>query len=209
MSSIETLQHRKRQLVRNAIWDAAIDLFAEKGFDQTTIEEIALAAGVSRRSFFRYFASKDDLMAQGIVTYGTMLCEAVGACPQTCSLLDVVRQTTLEVAKGVAAQPRTRTIIHVAVNSPAARRAQLSQSAGAEDRVAQAFAVRCRNRPKDELTPRLLAGLTFAVLDLAFRHWFWHPHQDISATIEQIFATLCRLVSEDSKPREVKRSHRT
>src|SRR5580704_3163592 len=49
-----TLQVRKQQLVRGAIYEAAIELFGKKGFDQTTVEEVAQAAGVSRRSFFRY-----------------------------------------------------------------------------------------------------------------------------------------------------------
>jgi len=63
-----SIQKRKRLLVRNTIWDAAIALFDKRGFDQTTVDEIAKAAGVSRRSFFRYFASKDDLLAQGMIT---------------------------------------------------------------------------------------------------------------------------------------------
>src|SRR5437899_1533793 len=53
--SVPTLQARKQRLVRDAIWDAAIDLFAQEGFDETTVDDIARAAGVSRRSFFRYF----------------------------------------------------------------------------------------------------------------------------------------------------------
>ena len=58
----KSLQSRKRQLVQDAIYEAAIDLFTKKGFDETTVEELAEAAGISRRSFFRYFQSKDDLL---------------------------------------------------------------------------------------------------------------------------------------------------
>src|SRR5216684_2163838 len=88
-----TLQARKQQVVRDAIWDAAIDLFAEKGFDETTVDDIAEAAGVSRRSFFRYFASKSDLMAHGMVNYGAELSAAIDACPQSYSLAEVFRET--------------------------------------------------------------------------------------------------------------------
>jgi AcrR family transcriptional regulator len=53
----EKLQARKQQVVRDAIHDAAIGLFAVKGFDKTTVDEIAEAAGISRRSFFNYYVS--------------------------------------------------------------------------------------------------------------------------------------------------------
>ena len=73
----QTLQVRKQELVRDAIYDAAIDLFAVKGFEETTVEEVAQAAGVSRRSFFRYYATKDDLLAQGVLKYGSALTAAI------------------------------------------------------------------------------------------------------------------------------------
>jgi hypothetical protein len=95
VSSPVTLQERKQQFVRDAIWDAAIDLFDRKGFDETTVEEIAQAAGTSRRSFFRYFESKSDLLAQAVVSYGTSLTDAIENCPAKYSLGDVFRSTVL------------------------------------------------------------------------------------------------------------------
>ena len=122
----ETLQARKQQLVKEAIWDAAIDLFAEKGFDESTVEEIARAAGVSRRSFFRYFSSKKDLMAQGVLLYGATLRGAIEACPRSYTLLETMERVTLEVARHTADQPRTRQIFTIAENSMAANEALLS-----------------------------------------------------------------------------------
>ena len=65
-ASQASLQTRKQAFVREAIWAAAMDLFAEKGFEETTIDDIVNAAGTSRRTFFRHFESKRDLMAQPI-----------------------------------------------------------------------------------------------------------------------------------------------
>jgi AcrR family transcriptional regulator len=56
------LPERKRQLVRLEIARAAWLLFAERGYEDTTVDEIARAAGISRRSFFRYFSSKEDVV---------------------------------------------------------------------------------------------------------------------------------------------------
>src|SRR5882724_4825502 len=110
---VPTLHARKQQFVRDAIWDTATDLFAEKGFDETTVDDIAQAAGVSRRSFFRYFASKNDLMAHGMVNYGAELTAAIDACPQTYSLSEVFRETALRVAQKSVAHPRTRKIMAI------------------------------------------------------------------------------------------------
>jgi AcrR family transcriptional regulator len=57
---------RKKNETRQALRDAAHRLFAEKGFSQTTIDDITEAADVSRRTFFRYYASKDDLLRSDV-----------------------------------------------------------------------------------------------------------------------------------------------
>jgi AcrR family transcriptional regulator len=56
------LRERKRQQTRQALISAAMQLFAEKGYDQTTVAEIAAAADVSTKTFFNHFASKDEVL---------------------------------------------------------------------------------------------------------------------------------------------------
>ncbi len=191
-----TLQTRKHQLVRDAIWDAAIDLFEEKGFDEATVEEISHRAGVSRRSFFRYYASKKDLMAQGVLTYGTMLRGAIEACPQSCTLLEILRQATLKVARVSAEQPRTRQIFRIANGSAAAYEALLSALPAAEKEVAEAFESRLGREPGNPLKPKLLASLTLALLNTALACWGQEEPKDISIVINQAFATLSQLASQ-------------
>src|SRR5271166_3275079 len=94
-----SLRSRKQQFVRNAIFDAAIELFVAKGFDETTVEEVAQAAGVSRASLFRYFSSKDDLLAQNVVKYGHALTAAIKASQPSLPPFEIMKETVLCVAR--------------------------------------------------------------------------------------------------------------
>lgn len=194
-----TLQTRKQELVRTAIWDAATDLFAEKGYDETTIEDIARKSGVSRRTFFRYFSSKSDLMGYGTVGYGAHLIEAIEACPRTCSLAEVFRGTVLQVAQVCAAHPRTRKIMGIAVKCPAAREAHYSRTPELLERVEAALADRYGNRSGDDLTPRIVTQMVLSALSLIFMQWFEQGDEDISATAEHVLGTLELLVCRDRK----------
>jgi AcrR family transcriptional regulator len=195
-SSLPTLQARKQQLVRDAIWDAAVDLFISKGFDETTVDNIVEAAGISRRSFFRYFSSKNDLMAHAVVNYGTSLNETIRACPRDHSLPEVFRETVRKVASQTTPSLRTRKIMEIAAKYPAAREAQLSRLAEVQDQVAEVYAERCTRSRPDDPTPHLLAALTLSTLTTSFRSWFHNGAADISVTVDHVLATLSRLVCE-------------
>ena len=194
------LQARKQDFVRSAIWDAAIGLFAERGFDETTIDEIARAAGVSTRTFFRYFASKADLMGQGMITYRTVLGDAVRQAPAALTPMQVLRHTVHKVAADAAAQPRTRQIVDIASASPAAREAQLARRAEVENALADSFAIRTRTGADDDVSGRLLAALTLAAVDVTFRVWSKTDGADIVAIADDVLDTLTGLVAGRTAP---------
>jgi AcrR family transcriptional regulator len=191
----EVLLRRKQQVVQDAIWNAAIDLFGKKGFDETTVDDIAAAAGVSQRTFFRYFASKSDLMGQGMLTYGEALRAAIKASPKSANAFDVLRGAVLDVATTVASFPRTRDVIAISIKCPAAREAQLSRMGQVEQIVAQAFAARMKKGRENEMSSRLLGGLTLTILDETMRLWFNGGTQDIAVVAEQVMKGLCSLVA--------------
>lgn len=190
VNAATTLNARKRQFIRNQIWDTAIDLFAEQGFDKTTVEDIARAAGVSQRTFFRYFSSRSDLMAQTVLNYGTAVAKVINSCPRGYTLSEVLRETVLQVARQAAEQPRTRKIIEISAKYAAAREAQLSRIAEVQETVASVYARRCKDLRRGDPTPKILAQLTLAMTDVALQCWFEDGGQDISASVEQAFRTL-------------------
>jgi AcrR family transcriptional regulator len=70
MSAGRGLRQRTRDAVRAQIADVALVMFDEQGFDETTVDQITSAVGISPRSFFRYFASKEDVVLGDPMIYG-------------------------------------------------------------------------------------------------------------------------------------------
>lgn len=83
MTSVEPLglRERTRLAVRGEISAAAMRLFAEQGFENTSVEQIAAAAGISSRSFFRYFQTKEDVVLGNLAEAGARLQDALEARP--------------------------------------------------------------------------------------------------------------------------------
>jgi len=107
------LKMLKQELVRDAIYHAAIDLFTRNGYNETRIDQIAEAAGVSQRSFFRYFATKDDLLGYSIAKRGDVLVSAAQACPADTPILEVIRTAVEASIEFAQSQPQTRQIIEI------------------------------------------------------------------------------------------------
>jgi len=203
-----TLRSRKQQFVRDAIFDAAIELFAAKGFDETTVEEVAKAAGVSRASFFRYFSSKDDLLAQNVMKYGQFLIETIKACPPSFTPFEIIRQTVLSVAKQTVTHPHTRQVIDIAQRSASATQAHMSRMIEVEGNVAAAFAERIGVASKDELEPRLLATLTLSAMNVAIMSWYRGDFQELLAAVEQVFIRLTQILCDQTGSKQHTRNGR-
>ncbi|ANP51232.1 AcrR family transcriptional regulator [Streptomyces griseochromogenes] len=86
-----TLWDRSRQVAAQAILDTAVRLFAEQGYEQTTIAQIAREAGISQRSLFRYFGTKEDLVCGDQEALGLLLKRTVEQQPAEVSVWDALR----------------------------------------------------------------------------------------------------------------------
>ena len=71
-----------RRAVRTQIAEAAMALFVAEGFDETTVDQIASAVGISSRSVFRYFATKEDMVVGHLDEIGERLAAALEARPR-------------------------------------------------------------------------------------------------------------------------------
>lgn len=107
-SAGEGLRERKRRETANRITEVGLRLFIRKGFDETTLDEIATEAGISRRTFFYYFKSKDDIMLSMQSGTGDMIAAALRAQPRDKAPFDAVRDAVMQV---IAAYPADEMIV--------------------------------------------------------------------------------------------------
>jgi AcrR family transcriptional regulator len=164
------LRERNKLRRREQITDAALRLFAERGFDGATIEEIAEAAEVSRRTFFRYFARKEDVILDWKRRMADELRVELDACPPHVSPLEATHQALAAVAAGYAARPDlTLGLMRLFESGPAL---QPGSDYEAWDAVlAEGLARRMGVDPVSDPTPRLVAGVGFAVLSATIHSW--------------------------------------
>jgi AcrR family transcriptional regulator len=196
-----TLNERKQQFARDAIWDAAIDLFVERGFDQTTVDEIAERAGTSRRSFFRHFESKSDLMSQPVVDWGNSLADAIDAWPSTLTPSELLRKIVLKVVTESASNPRSLRVMEIAAKFPAAREAQYSRVPEVQHKLVQVLA----RKSKDTVTAHLLAGVIFAVIGTIHHDLLENPGREFKSSIDKAFASLAKAVCDGGRANSARR----
>lgn len=93
----EGLRERKRRETLQRITDAGMGLFVAQGYEATTLDEIAEKAGISRRTFFHYFKSKDEILLSAQSGIGEMIVTALRAGPRDARPLDAIRAAVIEV----------------------------------------------------------------------------------------------------------------
>jgi AcrR family transcriptional regulator len=101
MAPGQGLRERKRRETLQRITDAGICLFIEKGYEATTLDQIAAAAGISRRTFFYYFKSKDDILLSLQSGVGEMLVNALKDAPRDKRPLDAIRDAVVNVCASI------------------------------------------------------------------------------------------------------------
>jgi AcrR family transcriptional regulator len=170
------LRERKKQKTRWAIQAHAMRLFAQQGYDATTVEQIAEAAEISPSTFFRYFKTKEDVVIQD--RYDDMMTAAIMAAPPELGPIAAMRfgfaaiATQIDAAEWRDAHDRAQlTLTHAAL-----RARSIQNLTDTVDAIAVAFAARL-DRPADDFRLRALAGACVgSLIECVFR---WARSDDV------------------------------
>jgi AcrR family transcriptional regulator len=167
---VEGLRERKKLRTRGEITEAALRLFAERGFDGTTVEDIAAAADVSRRTFFRYFARKEDVILGWKHEMALLLRAALAERPASESAFEAAHRAMATVAGGYAAQPRLALgLLRLFELAPVLKPEAAHDSWDVA--LTEGIAARLGVDPAADPRPRLVALVSFAVLNAAVQEW--------------------------------------
>jgi AcrR family transcriptional regulator len=183
------LRERKKLKTRTAIQREALRLFQERGFQATTIDEIAEAVEISPSTFFNYFATKEDVVMQDDLD--PLIMAAVNAQPPELGPITALRNAMTSVFSELP--PELDTLMRQRMTLIAAdselRAAMLNQFAGLVDAVAQVLAVRA-GRSSADFALRNLAGALMGVFMSAVLTAADDPQTDLVRLIDQAMAHL-------------------
>jgi AcrR family transcriptional regulator len=173
---------------RGRLAKAATALYAEQGFDQTTVAEIAARAGLTERTFFRHFADKREVLFYGTDRLRDLLVRAVAGAPASATAMEAVG-AAFEAAGVMLQENPERVRLRDAIVSAHAelRERELIKLAAFASAVAGAL----RDRGIPEPAATLAADTGVAVFKIAFARWVSEPGQpDLPAILRESRAEL-------------------
>ncbi|ADP80715.1 TetR/AcrR family transcriptional regulator [Pseudofrankia inefficax] len=203
------LRERKKLRTRQTIVETAHALFTEHGYDATTIEAIAAGADVSVRTFFRYFATKEEVALAPLDEVGELALAALGRRPGDEPPLAALRAATLDAWVAMAPRPAAfRGYVEHLLSqdaAPAVSAAMLARMMRLGDRLATAIRPRfpAPGGPTPggvDLRPQLTAAAFLAAVQVGIRAWFARGDHDLDEMLAIVEYCVDQLVPADSPP---------
>jgi AcrR family transcriptional regulator len=185
-----SLRQRKRARTRAALIAAALELFERQGYEATTIDDIAAAADVSPRTFFRYFATKEEVALGDDL--GPEILGLLAARPADEPMLESARHVVADSLVLVTEDDRAALLarLRVVYRTPSlrARRWEYQLEMG---RISGAALAERRGLPPDDLGSRVTAAAVFTAIEVAMDHWQQHEgRDDLGAVIDAAVSHL-------------------
>lgn len=168
--AVTDVRQRRHEETRRALVDAAIALFAERGFASVTMDEIARAAGVSRSTAYRRFATKEDVVLDVPRRWLRAFDAAVASLPPETDLREATRVASFAVADHIDTERSTvLAAFRVLDDAPALRSSTVASRAWL-DRFAE-LVHRFAGDEVDPVTARIAAGAYMGALDAMMEAW--------------------------------------
>jgi AcrR family transcriptional regulator len=168
-----TLRERTRRAVHAEITDTALRLFAEQGFEATTVDQIATAAGISRRSFFHYFKSKEDVVLGDLEALGLRVRDALEARPEDETAWEALGEALKTLRGPDSDAATTLQVADMYAESPSLRAKHLEKHLRWQELFAPDIERRLGIAPGATADPRARAVIAAALacLDIAVDAW--------------------------------------
>ncbi len=182
------LRLRRSEMVLSELETAALRLFEQRGFDGVTVEEIASAAGVSTRTFYRYIPTKEDVLQLRIDRRSEALRVALSERPVEESPIHSLR-VALEAVLAGEDVVAVRQWIGAITSASGVLRAIIGGIQLKSHRVMAEFLAVRMGMPSDSLVPTMLAAATGGVVQAAHIHWYVHGG-DLATTLSEALDVL-------------------
>jgi AcrR family transcriptional regulator len=184
------LRERKKQQTKRALERAAFDLFARQGYVDTTVEDIAAAAQVSRASFFRYFGSKEDVLAADDDQRRAAFMAALAGRPADQPVLAAIKTAVREYLAGVHADDRSYSYTKVILGS----RVLLGRACEIRIRwlreLESELGARLTGVSNADIVAAVLADIVLSILETSLRLAAADPDRDVTGILDTGFALL-------------------
>ncbi|HEX3899041.1 MAG TPA: mycofactocin system transcriptional regulator [Mycobacteriales bacterium] len=168
----------------------ALELFAAHGFAQTSVEQIAAGAGVSKRTFFRYFDSKTAVLWHDFDNEVDALRDAFAHVAAKTSLMTAIREVVLSVNRYRAEDvPELRTRMSLIGSDPDLQ-ASASLHYDAWERTVAEFAASRMGQPADSLQPMAIGRTTLAACRAAYDVWLARADADLTTYLDEALRAL-------------------
>ncbi|HWB66716.1 MAG TPA: mycofactocin system transcriptional regulator [Mycobacteriales bacterium] len=181
---------RPRETSARELELVALDLFARRGFANTTVEQIAAGAGVSKRTFFRYFDSKAAVLWHAFDREVDELRRAFGRVPDSTRMMTAIRQVVVSVNRYRAEDvPELRLRMNLIASDPALF-ASAALHYDAWERVVSDFAATRLGQPADALYPLAVGRATLAACRAAYDRWLSRADADLTVYLDAAIRAL-------------------
>ena len=197
-----SIAERKRQLVRNELALAAVTLLVDQGFEETTVDQIVAAVGMSRRTFSRYFQSKEDVVVHLLAGAGAQMCAELSARPDDESPAPALRHALSALTSVCDADPdRTLHVSRLILDTPALLARFLERQSQWQAEVAGILARRTGLDPDAGLRPALAAGVALTAYQTALRRWVDSDGTEpMDELVDQAFAMIAPVLDLSADP---------